>query len=109
MKQPVVDLTSFRLSKLNDPQYSHLKYLLGWVGYFIMYFLTERLIPVERCYSVHCRLDDIIPFCEAFVIPYVFWYVYIVITLLYFAIYNPDGVKKVVRFIIVTQVMAMAI
>lgn len=109
MKQPVVDLKSFRFSKINDPQYSHLKYLLGWVGYFILFFLTENLISAERCYPVHCRLDDVIPFCEVFVIPYVFWYVYIVITLLYFAQYNPDGFKKVMTFIIVTQVVAMAI
>ena len=109
MKQPVVDYKSFRLSKINDPQYSHLKYLLGWVGYFILFFLTENLIPAESCHVVHCWLDDVIPFCEAFVIPYVFWYVYIVITLLYFALYNPDGFKKLMTFIIVTQVVAMAI
>lgn len=109
MKQPVVDYRSFRLSKINDAQYSHLKYLLGWVGYFIMYFLTENLIPAERCYPVHCRLDDLIPFCEVFLIPYVFWYVYIVISLLYFALYNPDGFKRLMTFIIVTQVVAMAI
>ena len=109
MKQPVVDLRSFRLSRINEPEYSHLKYLLGWVGYFIMFFLTENLIPAEACYPVHCRLDDVIPFCEVFVIAYVFWYVYIVITLLYFAIYNPDGFKKIMTFIIVTQVGAMLV
>lgn len=109
MKQPVVDLKSFRLSKINTPQYSHLKYLLGWVGYFIMFILTENLIPAEACHSVHCWLDDVIPFCEVFVIPYVFWYVFIVITLLYFAIYNPDGFKKVMTFFIVAQVVASAI
>lgn len=109
MKKPVVDYKAFRLSKINDPQYSHLKYLLGWVGYFILFFLTENLIPAENCHVVHCWLDDVIPFCEAFVIPYVFWYGYIVITLLYFALYNPDGFKKLMTFIIVTQVVAMAI
>lgn len=109
MKQPVVDLKAFRPSKLNDPQYSHLKYLLGWVGYFVMFFLTEKFIPAEVCYPVHCRLDDLIPFCEVFVIPYVFWYVYIVITLLYFGLYKPEGFKRVMTFIIVTQVVAMAI
>lgn len=108
MKKPVVDYKSFRLSKVNDPQYTHLKYLLGWVVYFIMFVLTENLIPAENCHVVHCRLDDVIPFCEAFVIPYVFWYVYIVITLLYFALYNPDGFKKFMTFIIITQVVAMA-
>lgn len=109
MKKPVVDYKSFRLAKINDPQYSHLKYLLGWIGYFIMYFLTEHLIPAEKCYVMHCRLDDLIPFCEIFVIPYVFWYVLIAGTLLYFALYNPDGFKKLMTFIIVTQVVAVVI
>jgi len=109
MKKPIVDYREFRLSKLNQPQFSHLKYLLGWIGYFALYFLTENLIPANKCYIVHSRLDDIIPFCEWFVIPYVFWYLLIVGVLLYFALYNPDNFKKLMIFIIVTQITAMAI
>ena len=109
MKKPVVDYREFRLSKLNQPQFSHLKYLFGWVGYFILYFLTENLIPSNRCYIVHSGLDDIIPFCEWFVIPYVFWYFLIVGVLLYFALYNPENFKRLMIFIIVTQITAMTI
>ena len=109
MRKPVVDYKEFRLRKVNEPQYAHLKYLLGWVGYFVLFFLTENLIPAERCYPVHCWLDDVIPFCEIFAIPYVFWYLLIIISLLYFALYDPDSFKKLMTFIIVTQVVAMAI
>ncbi len=109
MRKPVVDYSTFRLSKINDPRFSHLKLLLGWPAYFLLYFLTENLIPVEKCYPVHCWLDDVIPFCEIFVIPYVFWYVLIVISLLYFMLYNVDGFKKLQTYIIITQVVAMVI
>lgn len=109
MKKPVVDYRQFRLSKLNDPQFSHLKLLLGWVGYFALYFLTEKLIPRENCYVIHAPLDDLIPFCELFIIPYVFWYALIVISLLYFLLYNVDSFKKLQTYIIITQVAAMAI
>ncbi len=109
MKHPVVDYRQFRFSKLNQPEFSHLKLLLGWVGYFALYFLTENLIAVDRCYVVHSRLDDLIPFCEVFVIPYVFWYVLIVISLLYFALYHIERFKQLQIFIIVTQVVAMAV
>lgn len=109
MKQPVANLKDFRLSRLSTPQYAHLKYLLAWVVYFIFYFLTENLIPAEACHVMHCRLDDLIPFCEFFVIPYVFWYFFLVLTLLYFAAYNPDGFRRFMRYIIVTQVVAVAI
>lgn len=109
MKAPVVDYRQFRLSRLNDPGFSHLKLLAGWIFYFIAFFLTERLIPAERCHVVHCALDDLIPFCEYFVIPYVFWYVLIVGSLLYFLLYNVDSFKKLQTYIIITQVAAMAV
>lgn len=108
MRKPVIDYRTFRFRRLNEPQFSHLKYLLGWVGYFILYFLTENLIPAENCHPVHCRLDDIIPFNELFLIPYVFWYLLIVISLLHFALYDPENFKRLQIFIIVTQVVAMA-
>lgn len=109
MRKPVVDYRNFRLSKINHPEFAHLKLLLGWVGYFALFFLTENLIPAERCYPVHCRLDDLIPFHEIFLIPYVFWYVLIVLSLLYFMLYNVDGFKNLQKYIIITQVVAMTI
>lgn len=109
MKKPVVDYKNFRLSKINTPEYSHLKLLLGWVGYFVLYFLTENLIPIEKCHVIHCRLDDIIPFCEWFLIPYTFWYLLIAISLLYFALYDIDSFKKLQTYIIITQIVAMAV
>lgn len=108
MKKPVVDYRQFRFSKLNDPQFSHLKLLGGWIVYFIFYFLTENLIPAEQCHPVHCFIDDLVPFNEYFAIFYVFWYVLIVISLGYFALYCIESFKNLSKFIIITQVVAMA-
>lgn len=107
MRRPVVDYRQLRLSNLTTPRYRHLLWLLGWVGYFILYFLTENLIPAENCHVVWCPLDDLIPFHEAFVIPYVGWYGLIVWSLGYFALYNPENFKGLQKFIIVTQAVAM--
>jgi len=109
MKKPVVDYREFRLSRINEPRFSHLKLLGGWIIYFILYFLTENLIPLEKCYPVHSRLDDIIPFCEYFAIAYTFWYVLIVFSLIYFALYNTDSFRKMSTYIFITQMVAMAI
>jgi len=108
MRKPVVDYRKFRLHKLNDPQFSHLWLLLSWVGYFVFYFLTENLIPAENCRPVHCFLDDIIPFCEVFIIPYVFWYALIVISLGWFLLYDVESFRKLQTYIIITQIVAMA-
>ena len=109
MKKPVVDYRQFRLSKLNDPQFAHLKLLLGWVVYFLFYFLTENFISVENCHVIHSALDDRIPFNEFFFIPYCFWYLLIVISLVYFALYDVENFKNLQIFIIITQVVAMTV
>lgn len=109
MRKPVVDYREFRISRINEPRFSHLKLLLGWIGYFALYFLTEQLIPAENCYVVHSPLDDLIPFCEWFLIPYVFWYGLIVVSLIWFMLYHVENFRGLQTYIIVTQVAAMAI
>ncbi|MGI5977214.1 MAG: phosphatidic acid phosphatase [Candidatus Limivicinus sp.] len=109
MKKPVVSYKNFRLSKLNTPEFSHLKLLLSWIVYFIFYYLTENFIPVEKCHPMHCWLDDVIPFNEFFFIPYTFWFVLIIISLLYFLLYDVDSFKKLQTYIIITQIVAMTV
>ena len=109
MRIPAVDYRQFRISELRTPKYSHLILLVGWIIYFAAYFLTENLIPVEKCHVIHSPLDDIIPFCEWFLIPYVFWYFLIVFSLGWFALYDVDSFKKLQTYIMITQAVAVII
>ena len=109
MKKPVVDYREFRLSRLNEPRFSHIKLLGGWLVYFAFYFLTENLIPVERCHVIHCALDDLIPFNEYFALFYCFWYVLLVGSLLYFFLYDIPSFKRLQTYIMITQAAAMLI
>ena len=109
MRTPMVDYRKLRLNNINTPEYRHLLLLLGWVSYFILYLLTENLIPPENCYPVHCWLDDFVPFCEWFIIPYVSWYFLIIGSLAYFLLYSVDSFRKLQTYIIITQIIAMAV
>ena len=109
MKAPAIEFRKLRIYNINTPQYRHLFLLLGWVGYLSMYVLTENLIPVEKCIPVHCALDDLIPFCEWFIIPYVSWYFLILGSLLYFLLYSVDSFRNMQIYIIITQIIAMAV
>ena len=109
MKKAVVDYSGFRLRELKNPRFSHLLLLLSWAGYFTLFFLTENLIPAERCVPVRMWLDDWIPFCEWFLIPYVLWYGLIVFSLVWFLLYDVDCFKRLQIYIIITQVCAMAV
>ena len=104
----MVDYSGFSLKKIGEPRFRHLLLLLGWVGYFVLYFITENLIPLEACHPVHCRLDDFIPFNEYFLIFYGGWYVLIFIALIRTLLFDVESFKKVQTYIIITQLIAMA-
>ncbi len=107
MKKPVVDYREFRFSRLNEPRFSHVKLLSGWIVYFTLYFLTERLIPAERCHVIHCALDDLIPFNEFFLIFYCYWFVLLTGSLLYLLLYDIVSFKRMQVYIIITQAVAV--
>jgi hypothetical protein len=109
MKTPVVNYKNLKLSNITSPEYKHLLLLLGWIIYFIFYFLTETFIPADKCFPVHCFLDDLIPFCEWFIIPYTGWYLLIAFSLVYFALYNIENFKGLQKYIIFTQAVAVTI
>ncbi len=109
MRKPTVDYSGFRPSLINDPRYSHLKLLGWWIAYFLLFLLTEILIPAEKCTPVHSFLDDLIPFSEIFVIPYVAWYFLTAGSLLYFLFYNVENFRRLQIFISVTQIVAVII
>lgn len=83
--------------------------LLGWPVYFLLYFLTERLIPPQRCVPVHLWVDDLIPFCEWFVIPYVFWYFWIAFSLGYFLLRSPDSFRQLQLYFMLLQAVSIAV
>ena len=74
------------------------KYRHGWVfSYFIIYItwfvLLEKRDYVEF-YPMHMRLDDFIPFCEYFIVPYLLWFVFIASVVLYFFFTNTKDFYK---------------
>ena len=107
MKRSIYDYRGFSLRKLNDPRFAHLKLLGGWLVYFALYFLTENLIPWERCTPVHCVLDDLIPFNEWFALFYVGWYILVFGSLLYTLLFDVPRFRKIQIFIMITQAVAM--
>ncbi|WP_026653591.1 2-oxo acid dehydrogenase subunit E2 [Butyrivibrio proteoclasticus] len=107
MKKPVVDYRKLRPNNIASKEFRHLLMLLGWAIYFVMYFVTENLIPESACHVVHSRMDDIIPFNEYFVIFYVSWYLFMVASLLYFLLYDIKSFVIAEKFIIGMQIIAV--
>ncbi len=88
MKLPLIDYRQFRLSRLNTPQFRHLKLLLFWPIFSLVFCYLENYRPTVYYAPMRCALDHWIPFCKWFVIPYAFWFLFVGGMLLYTLFYN---------------------
>lgn len=61
----------------------HCLLLLYWPIHFIWYEILRVAYADADVLMIHSDLDNAIPFCEWFIIPYVFWYFYIALVLIY--------------------------
>jgi len=104
-----VDYRRFRFSKLDTPEFEHLKYLAYWPVFGVFFLTVERLWIRESYYPIYCPWDEVIPFCEYFLIPYLFWFVFLVGIHVYTLLFDTESFKNLMRFIILSYSAAMLI
>ena len=63
-----------------------------WAAFGIMYVLVFRLLEARTVdfHVIHMWLDDVIPFCEYFIVPYYLWFPYVGLTVIYFVAFNKE-------------------
>ena len=108
-KMAMVNYRNLRFSNLNTDEYRHLKLLVFWPVFGLFFMFVERFYPVEHYYPIYCKLDDMIPFCEWFLLPYLFWFVYLIGMLLYTLLFDVDAFSRMMKYIIITYSAAMII
>lgn len=105
------------MSKLNritnNPhwqKYHHWLYLIVLPVYLALFFITEHFIGSDAAYTViYHPLDDLIPFCEWFYIPYVLWYPFMGLVGLYLAFKDGTGFKRYMTYIGISFFTAIAL
>ncbi|MBR4034428.1 MAG: phosphatidic acid phosphatase [Clostridia bacterium] len=100
--KPEVDYRRLLLGTLKPEETRHLWLLLYWPIYGAFFFFVEKMYRPDGYYSVWCPLDDAIPFCELFLIPYLFWFVYLIGMHVYTLIYDVAAFRKMMYFIMIT-------
>ena len=104
----MIDYRKLRLNNLNSPQFRHLYLLLFWAVFGVFFLAVERLIP-RTYHPVWCQLDDLIPFCEWFFIPYMFWFVFLVGMLAYTLFFDVPAFKRMMYFVMITYGVTMIV
>lgn len=78
--------------------YRHFWMLSIWVVYLILYFVMERVVT-DNYWVSYLPLDDKIPFCEYFILPYCMWHPLLALMTAYLAFYDADNFKAFMAFI----------
>ncbi|MGN0492810.1 MAG: phosphatase PAP2 family protein [Acutalibacteraceae bacterium] len=97
----MVDYRKLRPSNITSPEFRHLLLLLYWPIYGLTFLILERGLTLDY-HPVVSPLDAKIPFCEFFVFPYYFWFVFLIGIHLYTAFFDIPAFKKLMYFIILT-------
>ncbi len=109
-KLELVDYKGFHPGKLLTREYKHVNYLFFWILYGLLFQGVEHWSWInENYYTIYCAFDDLIPFCEYFVILYLYWFVYLIGFLVFTFLYDVESFTRSMRFIAVTYMLAIFI
>ncbi len=85
--------------KLFVHQYKHGFIALGYLFVYLIWFFWLESTVTRHFNVIHTALDDYIPFCEVFVIPYFLWFGYVTIVVLYLIFHNKQDYYKACAFL----------
>lgn len=71
----------------------HALLMLYWLIYLPWFAHLEKTVTTHF-HVIHMKLDDYIPFCEYFIIPYFLWFAYVAWGIVYFYLKNKDEYFK---------------
>ncbi len=63
----------------------------GILSYFLVYLLWFSYVEknvTTHFHVIHMKIDDLIPFCEYFIIPYLLWFLFVAWGVLYMGFHN---------------------
>jgi len=99
----------FHFRDITKKEYRHLWTLLFWPVYAVLFFLIGAIVEKGDYYVVHCALDDMIPFCEIFVIPYIIWFPFWILMGVYTLCFEVPTYIRYTKYLIVTLGLSLSI
>ena len=64
-------------------EYKHGFLALGYLFVYLAWFFYLEQTVTRHYEVIHMAIDDYIPFCEVFIIPYYLWFLYVAATVIY--------------------------
>lgn len=80
-------------------KYRHALPLILYGIIYMQWFAWLERNVTSHYRLIHLKPDDLIPFCEAFVIPYLLWFAYVAVVVLYFLFKDRDDYFRICAFL----------
>lgn len=80
-------------------KYRHALPLILYGIIYMHWFAYLEKTVTSHYHLIHLKPDDLIPFCEVFVIPYLLWFAYVAVTVLYFFFKDRDDYFRICTFL----------
>jgi membrane-associated phospholipid phosphatase len=80
-------------------KYKHLLIIPIYGFFYLLAFNYLEKTVTSSYHEIHMWLDDYIPFCELFIVPYLLWFLYVAVTIGYFAFNEKVVYWKLVIFL----------
>ncbi len=74
-------------------------YILSYFFIYLIWFNYLEKSVTTHFHVIHVALDDYIPFCEYFIIPYLLWFAYVAWGIIYTARHNRTDFYKLCAFL----------
>ena len=86
----------------SDELWRNLAYAAFWPFFGLCFYALEWLVPGRVYHVMYHPVDDLIPFCELFLIPYLFWFVFMVFSYVYTFFADGAAFRRMMGFTILT-------
>lgn len=80
-------------------KYRHGIPLLVYLAIYLAWFTWLERTNVKNYKVIHVTMDDYIPFCEVFIIPYLLWFAYVAVVVVYLFFKNKQDYYKTCAFL----------
>ena len=83
-----------------------IRLLLFWPVFGAVFWSME-IVGAGKYHTVHCFLDDKIPFCEYFVVPYYFWFIFLIGMIVYGFFWDEAALRNYMKFTAITYAVTL--
>ena len=89
-------------------KYSH-AWILSYVFVYLSWFSYLEKTVTKEYSIIHSAVDDFIPFCEYFIVPYLLWFLYVSVAVLYFFFTSKQDYYRLCAFLFTGMTLSLLI